>query len=55
MKMTLCPIAIMAGRKKYPAFKVRPLKGVVGDYKAEDEQNTKQQAKKTSSSSKKPG
>jgi len=34
--MTLCPIAIVAGCKKCPAFKVCPLKGVIGDYKPED-------------------
>jgi hypothetical protein len=32
--VTLCPIAIVAGCKKCPAFKVCPLKGVIGDYKA---------------------
>jgi len=31
--MTLCPIAIVAGCKKCPAFSVCPLKGVIGDYK----------------------
>lgn len=31
--MTLCPIAIVAGCKQCPAFKVCPLKGVIGDYK----------------------
>ncbi len=31
--MTLCPIAIVAGCKKCPAFKMCPLKGVIGDYK----------------------
>lgn len=34
--MTLCPIAIVAGCKKCPAFKVCPLKGVIGDYKPDD-------------------
>ena len=34
--MTLCPIAIVVGCKKCPAFKVCPLKGVIGDYKKED-------------------
>jgi len=34
--MTLCPIAIVAGCKKCPAFGVCPLKGVIGDYKPED-------------------
>lgn len=33
--MTLCPIAIVAGCKKCPAFSVCPLKGVIGDYKPE--------------------
>jgi len=31
--MTLCPIALVAGCKKCPAFNVCPLKGVIGDYK----------------------
>ena len=34
--MTLCPIAIVAGCGKCPAFKVCPLKGVIGDYKPDD-------------------
>ena len=29
--MTLCPIAIVASCKQCPAFKVCPLKGVIGD------------------------
>ncbi len=29
--MTLCPIAIVAGCKKCPAFAVCPLKNVIGD------------------------
>lgn len=31
--MTLCPIAIAAGCAKCPAFKICPLKGVLGDQK----------------------
>jgi len=31
--MTLCPIALAVGCEKCPAFKVCPLKGVIGDYK----------------------
>ena len=31
--MTLCPIAIVAGCRKCPAFSVCPLKGVIGDIK----------------------
>ena len=35
--MTLCPIAIVAGCKKCPAFSVCPLKTVIGDApKADD-------------------
>ena len=30
--MTLCPIALVAGCKKCPAFGFCPLKGVIGDY-----------------------
>jgi hypothetical protein len=44
--MTLCPIAIVAGCKKCPAFGVCPLKGVIGDYKKPDETDAKQQADK---------
>jgi len=33
--MTLCPIAIVAGCSKCPAFKACPLKGVIGDHKPE--------------------
>lgn len=31
--MTLCPVAVVAGCQKCPAFKVCPLKGVIGDHK----------------------
>jgi hypothetical protein len=34
--MTLCPIAIVAGCKKCPAFGVCPLKTVLGDQKKEE-------------------
>lgn len=30
-EMTLCPIAMVAGCQKCPAFKVCPLKSVIGD------------------------
>jgi hypothetical protein len=33
--MTLCPIAVVAGCAKCPAFKVCPLKTVIGDQKPE--------------------
>jgi hypothetical protein len=42
--MTLCPIALVVGCKKCPAFTVCPLKGVIGDYKKPDEMQTKQNA-----------
>jgi hypothetical protein len=35
--MTLCPIAIVAGCQKCPAFKPCPLKGVIGDYRPGNE------------------
>lgn len=40
--MTLCPIAIVAGCRKCPAFQACPLKSVIGDYKvdAQTEQRT---------------
>jgi len=29
--MTLCPIAVVVGCRKCPAFRICPLKGVIGD------------------------
>ena len=40
--MTLCPIALVAGCTKCPAFKVCPLKEVIGDYKKPGDMQTKQ-------------
>lgn len=40
--MTLCPIAIVAGCKKCPAFSVCPLKGVIGDHKKQNESSKQQ-------------
>jgi hypothetical protein len=34
--MTLCPIAVVAGCRKCPAFKICPLKTVIGDASAPD-------------------
>ena len=31
--MTRCPIAIAVGCRKCPAFKVCPVKSIIGDYK----------------------
>jgi hypothetical protein len=38
--MTLCPIAIVAGCKKCPAFSVCPLKTVIGDMPKADDTKT---------------
>ncbi|MBK9245090.1 MAG: hypothetical protein IPM30_09695 [Burkholderiales bacterium] len=35
--MTLCPIAVVAGCRKCPAFTVCPLKTVLGDQVREEE------------------
>ena len=45
--MTLCPVAIAVGCKKCPVFAVCPLKGIIGDYKKEDEAPAKTAATKT--------
>jgi hypothetical protein len=42
--MTLCPVALVAGCRKCPAFSVCPLKGVIGDYRKEDDAQPKQPA-----------
>ena len=39
--MTLCPIALVVGCKKCLAFSVCPLKGVIGDYRKQDETQVK--------------
>lgn len=49
--MTLCPIALMAGCRKCPAFSVCPLKGTLGDHKP-DQTPSKPHAKKSSGHSK---
>ena len=36
--MTLCPIALVVGCKKCPAFSVCPLKTVIGDYMKEEKE-----------------
>ncbi|MCX7139349.1 MAG: hypothetical protein NTW47_22730 [Proteobacteria bacterium] len=33
--MTLCPVALAVGCSKCAAFKMCPLKGVIGDFKPE--------------------
>lgn len=49
--MTLCPIALVAGCQKCPAFSVCPLKGVIGDYKKPEEPKSAQQSHKPKSRS----
>jgi len=39
--MTLCPIAIVAGCKKCLAFRVCPLKTLIGDYTKDADKHTK--------------
>ncbi len=41
--MTLCPIALVAGCKKCPAFAVCPLKTVLGDQKKNDDRSLDEQ------------
>ena len=38
--MVLCPIAIVAGCKKCPAFSFCPVKATIGDYKKESAGST---------------
>ena len=40
--MTLCPIAIVVGCKKCPAFAVCPLKSVIGDAPPPEPKDSKQ-------------
>jgi hypothetical protein len=39
--MTLCPIAIVASCQQCPAFKICPLKGIIGDHVKPEEKQTK--------------
>ena len=39
--MTLCPIAMAVGCRKCPIFAVCPVKGVIGDYKKEEDAPSK--------------
>jgi hypothetical protein len=51
--MTLCPIAIVAGCQKCPAFKICPLKGVIGDKPPVPEAKTRTPAKPRAAAGKK--
>jgi hypothetical protein len=44
--MTICPIALVAGCQKCPAFSVCPVKGVIGDYRKPEEMRPNQPADK---------
>lgn len=39
--MVLCPVAIAVGCKKCPIFSVCPAKGVIGDYKKPEPEDTR--------------
>jgi hypothetical protein len=47
--MTLCPIAIAVGCRKCPIFGVCPVKGIIGDYKPDEDakSTTAQEPKKS--------
>lgn len=53
--MTLCPIAIMAGCAKCPAFSVCPLKSVIGNYKKPDQTPSGQRTEPPQSGAKRDG
>lgn len=40
--MTLCPVALAAGCRKCPVVSACPLKGVIGDYRKEEDTPSKQ-------------
>lgn len=50
--MTVCPIAVVAGCRKCPAFKICPLKSVLGDHKAADKAPAKPSAGKANDGAK---
>ena len=44
--MTICPIALVVGCEKCPAFKFCPLTTILGDQKKESEKNKNEESKK---------
>jgi len=48
--MVICPVAIAVGCKKCPIFKVCPVKGVIGDYKAPAAESEKRASPKAKAS-----
>jgi hypothetical protein len=51
--MTLCPIAMAVGCRKCPIVAVCPVKGVIGDYKKEDDAPAKAPPGRTKGGAKK--
>ena len=47
--MTLCPVALTAGRKKCPIFSVCPVKSIIGDYKNDSDKKPAEKDKKKDS------
>ena len=43
-RRSICPIALVVGCKKCPAISVCLLKGVIGDYRKQEETQIKQQS-----------
>jgi hypothetical protein len=53
--MTICPIAVVAGCAKCPAFRVCPLKTVIGDQPKEPPPTKKEEAPRAHAKAKKRG
>lgn len=53
--MTICPIAIAVGCRKCPIFAVCPVKGIIGDYKKEDDAPAKATSDRVKPGSKRGG
>lgn len=51
--MTLCPVALTAGCKKCPIFKVCPLKSVIGDQPRGDRAGAEEPPKATGKAARK--
>jgi hypothetical protein len=53
--MTLCPVAVVAGCAKCPAFRICPLKTVIGDQPSEPPPTEPSEARKPRAKAKKRG
>jgi hypothetical protein len=51
--MVLCPVALAVGCKKCPIFSVCPVKGVIGDYKKPEPEDTRPAASSAKAHAKK--